>query len=259
MTALYEIDGVSHRYSRRSRPALDDVSLSLTKGSGLGIVGESGSGKTTLAMSMLGFVRPSAGEIRFDGRSVASMNRRAQRDFRRRVQLVLQDPYASLNPRMRVEDLISEPLRIATGKRDHAARVHELLAAVELPAELSVRRPHELSGGQRQRVAIARALAPRPEVVIADEPVSALDVSVRRSVLALLRRLAEHEGVTFVVISHDLGIIDRLCAEAAVMHEGRLVEHGPTSRLLSAPEHPYTSELISSIPALPPRRTAGIR
>ncbi|WP_261164098.1 ABC transporter ATP-binding protein [Microbacterium sp. Marseille-Q6965] len=255
MSELFRLTEVGHRYVRGAAPALEDVSLALRQGRSLGIVGESGSGKTTLTRALLGLLAPSTGSVTYRGEPVP-LGRRggaAARRFRRRVQLVLQDPFASLNPRARVGEIVAEPLRILEPRSDPRPRVAEVLAAVELDPGLARRWPHELSGGQRQRVAIARAIGPRPEVIVADEPVSALDVSVRRNVIRLLRRLAEHEGVTLVVVSHDFGIVHRLCAETAVMHGGRIVEQGETREILERPEHPYTRGLLESIPRLPPR------
>ena len=253
--ALFDVRGLTHRYHRSSPvAALDDASLTVREGRSMGIVGESGSGKTTLTRAMLGLLRPTSGTVVYRGQPVPIGRGRGSRAFRGRVQLVLQDPYSALNPRMTVGDIIGEPLQVQQPRRDHSGRVAELLTAVELDPDLARRRPHQLSGGQRQRVAIARALGPRPEVVIADEPVSALDVSVRRNVLRLLRRLVEHERLTLVVVSHDLGIVQRLCSDVVVMQSGRVIERGATSDVLDDPRHPYTRDLIASIPPLPERR-----
>lgn len=257
MTALFELDGVGHRYHRSPESALAEVSLTVRAGRSLGIVGESGSGKTTLTRAMLGLLRPTAGTVAYRDRPVPIGRGHGSREFRRHVQLVLQDPYSALNPRMRIGDIIAEPLRIHSPRGNHRARVIELLGSVDLPPDVAERRPHQLSGGQRQRVAIARALGPRPEVVIADEPVSALDVSVRRQVLRLLRRLVEHEGLTLVVVSHDLGIVQRLCADVVVMQRGRVVEIGATADVLDLPRDPYTRELIASVPPLPERKASA--
>ncbi len=253
MTTLFEVTGVSKRYPGSSRPALDGIHATVEEGEHLGIVGESGSGKTTLSRVMLGLLAPSAGEVRYRGAPVSYGRGRSTRDFRSRVQLVLQDPYSSLSPRLTVAEIVAEPLRILGRTAGLAARVAELLAGVELDPLLAGRLPHELSGGQRQRVAIARALSVRPEVIVADEPLSALDVSVREQVLVLLRRLARDEGLTLVIVSHDLGVVQRLCPRAMVMSRGRAVESGATARLLERPTHPYTRELIASIPRLPER------
>lgn len=250
---LFRATGIRMHYPGTERPALAGVDLTILAGRHLGIIGESGSGKSTLARILLGLQHPTQGSVRFRGEPLPSGRGRRARDFRRRVQVVLQDPFASLNPRMSVGRIIEEPVRALRPEWNARARARELLREVELPAELAQRLPRELSGGQRQRVAIARALAVRPEVVVADEPVSALDVSVRAHVLRLLRRLAAHEGLTIVVVSHDLGIIDGLCVDAAVMTQGRIVERGEVARVLEEPSEAYTRELIASVPLLPAR------
>ncbi|MBN8205217.1 ABC transporter ATP-binding protein [Microbacterium esteraromaticum] len=252
-TELFHADGIGVTYPGMDRAALQDIDLRIDAGRHLGIIGESGSGKSTLTRVLLGLQRPTTGTVTYRGERVPAGRGRAARDFRRRVQVVLQDPFASLSPRMPVGRIIAEPVRALRPEWDADARAAEMLAAVELPADAAQRLPRELSGGQRQRVAIARALAVRPEVVIADEPVSALDVSVRAQVLRLLRRLAAHEELTIVAVSHDLGIIDGLCTDALVMTEGRIVERGPVIDVLENPTHPYTRELIESVPLLPPR------
>ncbi|GAA2834253.1 peptide/nickel transport system ATP-binding protein [Leucobacter komagatae] len=256
MTApILSASALGMHYPGARTPALTEVDLAIRAGGHLGIIGESGSGKSTLARLLLGLQRPSSGSVQFRGEPIPTGRGRSAREFRRAVQVVLQDPVASLSPRMTVGGIIAEPVRALRPEWNERERVAELLAAVDLPADVAQRLPRELSGGQRQRVAIARALSVRPEVVIADEPVSALDVSVRAQVLQLLRRLAAHEGLTVVVVSHDLGIIDGLCTEAAVMQRGQIVEHGPTRQILDDPVHPYTRELIASVPTLPYRST----
>ncbi|MCA1305362.1 ABC transporter ATP-binding protein [Microbacterium esteraromaticum] len=252
-TELFHADGIGVTYPGMDRAALQDIDLRIDAGRHLGIIGESGSGKSTLTRVLLGLQRPTTGTVTYRGERVPAGRGRAARDFRRRVQVVLQDPFASLSPRMPVGRIIAEPVRALRPEWDADARAAEMLAAVELPADAAQRLPRELSGGQRQRVAIARALAVRPEVVIADEPVSALDVSVRAQVLRLLRRLAAHEELTIMAVSHDLGIIDGLCTDALVMTEGGIVERGPVIDVLENPTHPYTRELIESVPLLPPR------
>ncbi|OMQ15506.1 hypothetical protein A7K94_0208970 [Modestobacter sp. VKM Ac-2676] len=254
MTTLFTVEGVSKAYGRTQ--ALHPTDLTVDQGDSLGIIGESGSGKTTLSRIMLGLLEPDGGSVSYRGERVRT-GRLGPTRLRSRVQLVLQDPYASLNPRMRIGRIIAEPLRLLGATDDVAARVRELLLAVELDPSWVDRYPHQLSGGQRQRVAIARALGPRPEAIVADEPVSALDVSVRATILALLRRLADEQGLTLVVISHDLGIVQRLCSRAVVLRRGRIVERGPVHSLLTTPEHPYTRELVAAAPRLPaPERTA---
>lgn len=252
---LLRATGIGMRYPGAAAPSLRGVNLEVRERAHLGIIGESGSGKSTLARILLGLQRPTEGSVHYRGEPIPTGRGRRSREFRRRVQLVLQDPAASLSPRMSVGSIIAEPVRALRPEWNERQRVAELIAAVDLPADTATRLPRELSGGQRQRVAIARALSVRPELVIADEPVSALDVSVRAQVLQLLRRLAAHEGLTIAVVSHDLGIIDGLCVEAAVMSRGEIVEHGPATQVLDTPTHPYTRELIASVPVLPPRAT----
>lgn len=252
---LISARGIGMHYRGAHTAALTGINLDISEGSHLGIIGESGSGKSTLARIILGLQTPTSGTVTFRGAPVPTGRGRAARDFRRSVQVVLQDPFASLSPRMPVGRIISEPVRALRPDWNERQRVDELLAAVDLPLDFAERLPRELSGGQRQRVAIARALSVRPELVIADEPVSALDVSVRAQVLQLLRRLAAHEGLTIAVVSHDLGIIDGLCAETAVMSQGRIVEHGTVNQVFDAPAHEYTRELIASVPVLH-RRTS---
>lgn len=256
---LFHAESIGVTYPGMDRAALRDIDLRIDAGRHLGIIGESGSGKSTLTRVLLGLQRPTTGTVTYRGEPVRAGRGRAARDFRRRVQVVLQDPFASLSPRMPVGRIIAEPVRALRPEWNADARAAEMLAAVELPADAAQRLPRELSGGQRQRVAIARALAVRPEVVIADEPVSALDVSVRAQVLRLLRRLAAHEQLTIVAVSHDLGIIDGLCTDALVMTEGRIVERGAVIDVLESPTHPYTRELIESVPLLPLRPTDAPR
>ncbi|WP_020573637.1 ABC transporter ATP-binding protein [Actinopolymorpha alba] len=242
---------LTRRYPRRPRPALDDVSVTVHAGASLGIVGESGAGKTTLLRLLLGVDRPSAGEVRFAG---TPLDRVPERDFRQQVQVVFQDPRSSLNPRMPVASIIAEPLRslrIGDSRSDRADRVAELLTAVGLHPDDGQRYPHEFSGGQRQRIAIARALAPAPRVLLADEPVSALDVSVRRQIVELLQELVERLGLTLVLVSHDLAIVSQLCQQVTVMRDGRVVETGPTSTVLATPTDDYTRALLAAIPRLP--------
>ena len=235
---------------RRRLRAVQDVSLALQRGERLGIVGESGSGKSTLARMLVALDRPDSGSIRYRGREITGLSERDLRDFRRDCQIVFQDPVGSLDPRMRVRSIITEPLRALGIDEDPEARLSELLEAVALPAEAADRYPHEFSGGQRQRIAIARALAPRPKVLIADELVSALDVSVRAQILNLLFDLGESYDLTLVLISHDLSVVHRVCDRVAVMYLGSVVELGPTGALFGAPEHPYTRALLEAIPTL---------
>ncbi|MGI6872514.1 ABC transporter ATP-binding protein [Amycolatopsis sp. 3B14] len=236
-----------HRHYRRPREvrALRGVSFTVAAGQRFGIVGESGSGKSTLVRLLAGLDRPTSGEISFDGRRIDGLPERKLGFLRRAVQVVFQDPMGSLDPRMRVRDIISEPL----GRRD-PDRVAELLTAVGLPADAASRYPHQFSGGQRQRISIARALAPHPRVLIADEPVSALDVSVRKQILDLLAELTERFELTLVFVSHDLAVVRRVCDTVAVMRSGELVELGAVEQVYGDPRHPYTRELVAAAPNL---------
>ncbi|MGN7859883.1 ABC transporter ATP-binding protein [Microbacterium sp. 22303] len=241
-------------FARRARSvALDDVDLDVMAGRALGIIGESGSGKSTLIRLLLGLDRPTAGTVHVDGRPVdARASARALHWLRRETGLVFQDPYASLDPRQSVGRIVSEPLRALGIDGDHRARVAEVLDRVGLDPETASRYPHEFSGGQRQRVALARAIAHRPRILIGDEPMSALDVTVRAQILDLLRELSR-DGMTLVLVSHDIGVVQNLCDDVAVMKDGRIVEHGPTARVLHHPEQDYTKRLLAAIPVIPGR------
>ena len=241
-------------FGREPVKAVDGVSLSLRRGDILGLVGESGSGKSTVARALVGLVAPTAGGVRYRGEPLADLRGDARLAYRRAVQMVFQDPFTSLNPRLSVAQTLAEPLRKhrICPPGDLKAQVQALMEAVELPAAFLHRRPHQLSGGQRQRVGVARALAVEPEVLIADEVTSALDVTIQAQILALLERLQKEMGLTILFISHDLGVVQRLCRNVAVMREGRLVEVGPTSRILSHPQQRYTQELLAAVPRLVP-------
>jgi peptide/nickel transport system ATP-binding protein len=224
---------------RKTVTAVDEVSFELHTEETLGLVGESGSGKTTLIKLLLGLEKPDEGQVSYLGGSL-----------RREVQVVFQDPAAALDPRMRVADIVMEPLRVLRIEGDHRARSAELMDAVGLPLAYAQRYPHEFSGGQRQRIAIARALAPRPRVLIGDEPVSALDVSVRAQILNLLEDLRVSFQLTLLLVSHDLSVVRHMTDQVLVMQQGRVVERGPTREVFRAPQHPYTRLLLDSIPRL---------
>jgi peptide/nickel transport system ATP-binding protein len=245
---ILEARNLSKRYG--GVDALLDVSIGVEQGAVLGVVGESGSGKSTLARLLLALEQPTDGEVVFAGDVVSGRRERELGELRRNVQVVFQDPMASLDPRMRIRTAISEPLRALRIPGDHRARVRELLEAVGLPPSAGDRYPHEFSGGQRQRIAIARALAPHPTVLIADEAVSALDVSVRAQVLNLLNGLIAELGLTLVFISHDMSVIRFMCSRVAVLYRGRLVEEGPTDAVYASPQDAYTKQLLAAVPHL---------
>jgi ABC-type glutathione transport system ATPase component len=252
VSAVLELRGVGYGY-RGGALAVDDVSLAVEAGRSVGLVGESGAGKTTLVRLLLGLAAPSSGQVLFDGAPLALGDREQMRHFRRSVQTVFQDPYSSLDPRQRIGRSVAEPLRslgIATGA-DAAARVAEVLQAVGLPADAASRYPHEFSGGQRQRIAIARAVVPGPRVLLADEPVSALDVTTRIQVMELLAELGRSRGLTVLMVSHDLGVVAALCEHTVVLRGGRVVEQGPTAAVLGSPSEEYTRRLLEAVPRLP--------
>lgn len=264
---MLELQGATRRYALAGSGkglelrALDGVTLGLCPGETLALVGESGCGKSTLARLLLRLERPTAGRVLWRGRDVWGLSRAEVRQFRREVQLVFQDPYASLNPRLRVEDLVGEALDIhglgAGGGRRR--RVEELLAQVGLPPEALGRYPHQFSGGQRQRIGIARALAVEPAVLVADEPVSALDVSVQAQILNLLQDLKRSRGLTYLFISHDLRVVSHVADRVAVMYLGRVVEESPVDALYGAPLHPYARALLDAVPAPDPTRPPAAR
>lgn len=248
-TPLITATGLIKEYGPGVR-VVDDVSLSIARGETLGLVGESGSGKSTVARMMLRLIEPTSGSVIYNGHDLLTMNSRELRALRRRVQVVFQDPYAALNPRMRVREILTEPFRIH-GEPCSASRLDEMLSEVGLDASALPRYPHEFSGGQRQRINIARALALSPRFLVLDEPVSALDVSVGAQVVNLLRDLQRSHGLTYLFISHSMPLVRYLCDRIAVLHQGRLVELGFTEQICTYPSNPYTQELIAATPELP--------
>jgi peptide/nickel transport system ATP-binding protein len=239
--------------------ALRGVSFTLQAGHSLGIVGESGSGKSTLARLVMALDQPTAGRVLLDGRDLHTLPRGELRRARRDFQMVFQDPYGSLDPRLTVVRIVTEPLS-AQGERDTATlrrQASEVIESVGLRASDLDKYPHEFSGGQRQRIAIARALVTRPRLIVADEPVSALDVSVQAQVLNLLQDLQAQYGVTYLLISHDLAVVHHLCDEVVVLYQGQVVEQGPPERLFAAPEHPYTRQLLDAVPRAEPPPAEG--
>lgn len=255
MSTLLELRGVSKTFrvgrpgARADLQAVVDVSLDVRRGETLAIVGESGCGKTTLGRMMLRLIQPSGGSIRFDGAEITHISRRARRMLAKDIQIVFQDPYSSLNPRMKVRDIVAEPLtNLGLPAAETQARVEEVMETVQLPFAYADRYPHAFSGGQRQRIGIARALAVRPKLIVCDEAVSALDVSVQAQVLTLLRKIQADTGVALVFISHNLGVVRFLAHRVAVMYLGRVVELGDTEAIFETPNHPYTRALIDAIP-----------
>jgi ABC-type glutathione transport system ATPase component len=232
---------------RGGAPVLDDVSLAVHAGRNVALVGESGAGKSTLLRLLLGLATPTSGTIEYAGSPLTGPR---MRDYRRAVQAVFQDPYSSLDPRQRIGRIVAEPLR-GLGLGADPARVAEALTAVGLPADTATRFPHEFSGGQRQRIAIARAIVCHPRVLLADEPVSALDLTTRIRIVDLLASLGAERDLTILLVSHDLGVVAELCRHTAVLERGRIVEQGDTAAVLGSPSHPYTQRLLASVPRLP--------
>ena len=264
---LLEVDNLVVRFAvKRGRGfgknaflhAVDDVSFSIKRGETLAIVGESGSGKTTTALAVARLVNSYQGSVRLDDTDFLSLSNEELRQARAKVQFIFQDPYSSLNPRLRASDIVREPLD-SLGTMDEAdktKRVDFLFEAVGLRPEQQRLFPHQFSGGQRQRIGIARALATQPDLIICDEPVSALDVAVQAQILNLLRKLQVEFGLTYLFISHDLGVVQHMCDSIAVMYMGKIVEYGPRLDIFNAPQHPYTQALLSAVPSVDKARRA---
>jgi ABC-type glutathione transport system ATPase component len=255
-TVLVEARGLVKVYGTTA-PAVDDVSFTIRRGETLGLVGESGSGKSTVVRMLLRLTRPTSGEVRYQGQDLLAMGSREMRAMRRQMQIVFQDPYAALNPRMRVSEILAEPFAIHRERPAEglANRLEEMLQTVGLEKSALERFPHEFSGGQRQRINIARALALRPEFLVLDEPVSALDVSVGAQVINLLRELQRKHGLTYLFISHSMPLVRYLCDRVAVMQQGKLVEIGECGQVCEAPREEYTRRLIAATPVMPASTT----
>ena len=256
MSELYALDTISVQFKvgRKLLKAVDQVSLAITEGETLALVGESGSGKSTIGNVVAGLQVPTSGSLRFRG---AKLDRTTWPIARRAIQMIFQDPFGALDPRMPVSDIIAEPLRIqgTANAAQRAARSAELIEQVGLPVDALNRYPHEFSGGQRQRIAIARALAPRPHLIVADEPLSALDVSIQSQILNLMKDLQVAHGLSYLFISHDLAVVNHLVDRVAVLYLGHLVEVGPRAELFASPAHPYTRALLASVPRIGARRS----
>lgn len=248
---LLEARNLSKSYSHGA-PAVDNVSFTIERGATLGLVGESGSGKSTIARMVMGLIEPTSGSVLFDNQPLTDIPSRKLRQLRRRLQIVFQDPYAALNPRMRVRDIVSEPLIIhrACPRSELRAKTAELLRATGLDESAMPRYPHEFSGGQRQRINIARALALRPDLIVLDEPLSALDVSVAAQIANLLRDLQRDFSLTYLFISHSMPMVRYLSTRIAVLHHGRMVEYGDASQICAAPRDPYTQTLLAATPEI---------
>ncbi len=231
--------------------AVNNVSFTIKRGETLGLVGESGCGKTTLGRSLLRLIEPTSGEVIFNGKNIIDLDANGMREMRRKMQIIFQDPYASLNPRMTIGGILSEPMEIHNlfpGKEERKKRLYQLLDQVQLPKDALNKYPHEFSGGQRQRICIARALAVEPEFIVCDEPVSALDVSVQAQVVNLLMDLQKELGLTFLFIAHDLKVVEYISSRVAVMYLGNMIEVAESSELYGGARHPYTKALFSAIP-----------
>lgn len=256
--SLLEVDGLTKYFETPAGlvHSVDGVSFSVERGETLGLVGESGCGKTTTGRTIIRLYDPTSGRITFDGHDITTLTATEMLPFRKRMQMIFQDPYASLNPRMTVGDIVREPMSIhGIPKHEHADRVAHLLRLVGLNSEQAGRYPHEFSGGQRQRIGIARALAVEPELIICDEPISALDVSIQAQIVNMLEDLQHELGLTYIFIAHDLSMVRHISTRVAVMYLGRIVELAPSDELYSNPKHPYTISLLSSIPVPDPDKS----
>ena len=261
---LLEVDGLTKHFPLRGAlserrgeafVAVDGVSFSIGPGETLGLVGESGSGKSTLCRVALQLLKPTSGSVRFEGREIAGLSRRAMRPLRREMQMVFQDPYASLNPRKRVGQIVGDPLRLqgVGSSAERRRQVQEMLERVGLSPEHYDRYPHEFSGGQRQRIGIARALVLRPKLIVADEPVSALDVSIRAQIVNLLADLQDEMGLSYLFVAHDISIVRHVSDRIVVMHGGKIVEQGDADQICDRPSDEYTRTLLASVPIPDPR------
>jgi peptide/nickel transport system ATP-binding protein len=241
--------------------AVDGVSLTIGSGETLGLVGESGSGKSTLGRTLLQLLTPTSGSVRFESEEIAGLSRREMRPFRRQMQMIFQDPYASLNPRKRVGQIVGDPLQLqgAASGRELRTQVQELLERVGLSAEHYNRFPHEFSGGQRQRIGIARAIALKPKLIVADEPVSALDVSIQAQIVNLLDDLQDELGLAYLFVAHDIGVVRHISDRIAVMHNGKIVETGSADQVCEQPSDPYTKQLLAAVPIPDPRESRARR
>lgn len=258
-TPLLSVRGLTKHFTGRNGRivhAVEDVSFDIRRGTTVGLVGESGSGKTTAGRSLLRLVEPTSGQAIFDGTDIFALQPREMKQWRKRLQIVFQDPYSSLNPRLRIDAIISEALDACGYPRGskRRERIAELLTLVGLSPDYARRFPHEFSGGQRQRIGIARALAVEPDFIVADEPVSALDVSVQAQVLNLLGELQQQLGLTMLFIAHDLSVVEYLCDDVVVMYLGRVMERGPSRQVYARPRHPYTKALLATAPVPDPTR-----
>ncbi len=241
--------------------AVDGISFAIERGKTMGLVGESGSGKSTACRAVLQLIKPTSGSVKFEGREIAGFSRRQMRPLRREMQMIFQDPYASLNPRKRVGQIVADPLKRQGVAKGSAVRkrVQELLERVGLSSEHYNRFPHEFSGGQRQRIGIARALALQPKLVIADEPVSALDVSIQAQIINLLDDLQDEFGLTYLFVAHDIGVVRHISDRIAVMHDGKIVEEGTADQVCEQPRDDYTKKLLAAVPIPDPRESRARR